>query len=246
MKKKILWLVIARAGSKSVVDKNVKILGNYPLLAYRIKAALGTRQSNDIWISTDSESYGEIAMKYGADMPFLRPEKLATDQASSVDVVLQAMNFAMTLPVRYDYVGLLEPTSPFISANQLEEAISRIENNEEASSIVAVKESRPNKIFVQDDNIFLAELSNNLRSIKNLGRQSFVKQITPSGGFYISRWNDFMNNKTFYSENTLSFEVDEISGLEIDDPIDWLFATFILEKNLLDVNKLFKYYESGI
>ena len=230
MKKKILWLIAARSGSKSIIHKNIKLLGGHPLLSYRIESAKETRSSHDLWITTDSESYASIAEKYGAEVPFIRPEELSTDISSSVDVVLHAMEYAKKSNKEFDYVGLLEPTSPFITSNQLDRAISLIEENKEAMAVVAVRETRPHRIFIQKESMFLEELSGNLERLKNIGRQEFEKEITPSGGFYISKWNSFLEKKSFYTPKTLSFEVDEISGLEIDEPLDWEFAEFLITK----------------
>lgn len=229
---KVLWIVAARAGSKSLPNKNVKFLGNYPLLAYRILTAKKTNYNSHIWISTDSEEYASIAANYGAIIPFIRPKVLATDDAKSVDVVYHAMSYAEKLGLKFEYIALLEPTSPFITSDILNNAISVLDENKLATGIVAVKEHRPNTIFVQDNSIYLEQLSINLRHLTQLGRQGFNKQITPSGGFYISRWDFFRENKTFYSKYTLAHMVDELSGIEIDEFIDWQFAEFIIEKSL--------------
>lgn len=240
MDKKVLWLITARSGSKSVPDKNIKILGEHPLLAYRVKCALKSAYPSDVWISTDSDKYAKIAEVYGATVPFLRPAALSSDEASSMDVVLHAMDFAENLGKSYEYIGLLEPTSPFIFSNTLDDAISKLAGHQDASSIVAVKESRPNRIFIQEESQFLTDLALNLNKIKKMGRQAFGKEITPSGGFYISKWSDFLTNKTFYTSGTLSYEVDDIAGIEIDEQIDWQFASFLIEKNIFDIEKIFK------
>jgi CMP-N-acetylneuraminic acid synthetase len=228
MEKNILWLVTARSGSKSILDKNIKMLGNQPLISYRIQAALTTKIEGDIWVSTDSEKYADIAKGYGAEIPFIRPGYLSTDDASSLDVVLHAMEYALNLNKKYNFIGLLEPTSPFIKSSDLDKALELLKKNENASAIVATKESRPNRIFIQNEHEYLCELSDNLKFHEKLGRQAFRKEITPSGGFYISKWDDFLKNKSFYTGQTLSYLVDDISGLEIDEPIDWQFAEFII------------------
>jgi CMP-N,N'-diacetyllegionaminic acid synthase len=236
-RKKILWVIAARSGSKSIPDKNIKDLGGYPLIVYRIISALNTNIEKDVWVSTDSKVYAKISEEYGATIPFIRPDFLAMDDSSSIDVILHSMDYAIKTNKQYDYIGLLEPTSPFISSEQLEDAINYLDSNKHASAIVATRESRPNKIFIQKESPFLGELANNLKSIKKTGRQSFNKEITPSGGFYISKWSDFLEMKTFYSEKTLSFLVDDISGLEIDEPLDWNFAEFIIDKKIFDIKK---------
>jgi CMP-N,N'-diacetyllegionaminic acid synthase len=232
MKKKVLWLITARSGSKSIPDKNIKVLGKQPLISYRIQSALSTKIDGDVWVSTDSEKYAEIAKEYGAEIPFLRPDYLSTDDASSMDVVLHAMEYASSLGKKYYFIGLLEPTSPFIQSSDLDKAIVLLSANESASAIVATKESRPNRIFIQKEDEYLSVLADNLKLYKKLGRQLFGKEITPSGGFYISKWDAFLESKSFYTKTTLSYLVDDISGLEIDEPLDWQFAEFIIRKHV--------------
>ena len=234
MKKEILWLVAARSGSKSIPNKNIKLLGDHPLLSFRIKSVLKSKFKHDLWISTDSKDYALIAKNYGAEAPFLRPDELSNDNSSSIDVVLHAMNHAKNKGKEYDFIGLLEPTSPFIKTEDLDAALNLLQNDEDATAIVAVKESRPNKIFIQKKSKYLTELSLNLDNLKKLTRQSFDKEITPSGGFYISRWDSFISYKSFYNKKTLAYEVDEISGINIDEPIDWNFAEFVFKNKLND------------
>lgn len=226
--KKVLWLITARSGSKSIPDKNIKVLGKHPLISYRIQSAINTHTPGDVWVSTDSEKYATIAKEYGAQIPFIRPDYLATDDASSIDVVLHAIDHAISNNEKYDFIGLLEPTSPFITSSDLDKAVEMLDKDENASAIVATKESRPNRIFIQKESDYLAELADNLKLYSKLGRQAFGKEITPSGGFYISKWDDFLITKSFYTSKTLSYLVDDISGLEIDEPLDWQFAEFII------------------
>ena len=232
MKKKILWILAARSGSKSIINKNIKLLGDHPLLSFRINSVLKSKFEYDLWISTDSKEYALIATNYGAEAPFIRPIDIADDNSSSIEVVLHAMDYAKQNNKEYEFIGLLEPTSPFIKAKQLDAALSVLQNDKDATAVVAVKESRPHKIFIQKHTKYLTEISNNLNSLKNLTRQSFEKEITPSGGFYISRWDSLLCTRSFYNERTLAFEVDEISGIEIDEAIDWHFAEFILKNRL--------------
>lgn len=227
----ILWLLTARSGSKSIPNKNIKKLGNQPLLTYRIKNAINIPNS-EIWISSDSEEYIKIAQNYGAKAMFIRPKELATDDASSIDVVLHAMNWADTNDYKFDFIGLLEPTSPFVIQKQLEDAVNELSENDNADHIVSVRRTHPNTYFIQDDSKYLSIIAKRLQEIKKHGRQHFKPQITPSGGFYISKWDAFKKDKTFYTDKTLAFEVDSISGLEIDYIIEWKWAEFILKEKL--------------
>lgn len=235
---KILWLVTARSGSKSIPDKNIKLLDGKPLLTYPIKAALSTMNlaMGDVWLSTDSHEYARIGSEAGAKVPFLRPEALASDKASSVDVVIHAMEYALSINRKFDYIGLLEPTSPFLTGKHLSEALYLLEKDH-SSSLVAVREHRPNTIFVQDFSQTLTNIYDNLSKLKELGRQNFKVQITPSGGLYVSRWDEFLKNQSFYNPDTLAYLVSDLHGLEIDEPIDWEWAEFVIKRGLIDLSE---------
>lgn len=234
----ILWLITARSGSKSIVDKNIKMLGEFPLFYYRYLSAKKISPIDNIWGSTDSVDYIKIFNEYGLITPFVRPNELALDDSSSADVVLHAMNHAEKNDFKKKYIGLLEPTSPFVTSKHLSNAIDALENDNQSKSIVATVESRPHSFFVQDEDKYLNQFYNKLKENKRkLGRQQFKKEITPSGGFYICEWDEFKQTKSFYNINTLSFELDEISGLEIDEPIDWEFAEFLIKKKKNEIIK---------
>ena len=235
----ILWLIPARSGSKSIPHKNIKKLGDYPLMAYRIKSALSIASPNNVWVSTDSEEYAEIAKGFGATVPFLRPEELATETATSADVVLHAMNEAEKQGLKYSVLGLLEPTSPFITYNQLSDAVQQLLDDDEAENIVAVRESRPNTFFIQKDSKYLSELAERLSMVQSHARQNFGKEITPSGGFHMAKWDSFKKSKTFFTQKTLSFFVGSENELEIDEPLDWNFAEFILQQGLIKISDIF-------
>jgi len=236
----ILWLITARSGSTGIPNKNIRELNNIPLLAYKIKTALTLSPSEDVWVSTDSSEYADIAKKYGAKVPYIRPKKLSTNSASSVDVVLHVMKFAKSIGKNYDFIGLLEPTSPFVYFEDIKSALVKLYDNKKADAIVAVRETRPNTFFIQEDSEFLDQISKRMREVRSLGRQSFNREITPSGGFYISKWDVFFEKKTFYTDKTLAYEVPVESELEIDEPIDWMWAEFLIKENIININKLWK------
>jgi CMP-N-acetylneuraminic acid synthetase len=236
--KKVLWVLAARSGSKSVPHKNIKPLAGVPLLSYRIKSALAFADKEDVIISTDSEHYAEIAESFGAKVPFIRPAELASDTAKSVDVVLHAMKWAESTGKIYDAVGLLEATSPFITSKQLMEAVNVLFGEEDAENIVAVREARPSTFFIQLYEKYLTKLAHNIASQGALRRQEEKQEVTPSGGFYISKWDIFKQKKTFYSDRTLAFLVPDINGLEIDETLDWLWAEFLIEKKIIDIDDL--------
>jgi CMP-N,N'-diacetyllegionaminic acid synthase len=234
--RKTLWVVTARSGSKSMPDKNIKLLGGKPLLAYRILSAIEISGSDNVWLSTDNEKYAEIGAAYGAKIPFLRPDYLATDSASSMDVILHAMNFADEKGYSFDYIGMLEPTSPFVHTQTLKDALLALSDNNDAEAIVAVKDVHPNTFFVQDESIYLDQLAERFSKANGLRRQDYENQVTPSGGFYISKWQAFKKNRTFYTPKTLAFKVPKECELEIDEPMDWLWAEFLLSSGIVAIS----------
>jgi len=235
---KTLWLITARSGSKGIPNKNIRLLGNFPLLSYRIRAALSFANPEDVWISTDSEEYATIAKKAGASAPFIRPVELAQDKSSTNDVVLHAMDWAEKSGKKYAAIAVLEPTSPFICASHLKEASEKLLSTSLAEAIVAVREAKPCAYDIQEDSEFLVTLAKRIKEQKLTRRQDHGREITPSGGFYISKWEEFRKNKSFYSERTLAYTVPEICGLEIDSTLDWLWAEFIIGRKLITVDEI--------
>ena len=207
-------------------------------MAYRIKSVLSLADPADVLVSTDSEEYAEIAGAFGAFIPYLRPASLASDHASSVDVVLHAMNWALSQGRQYEYIGLLQPTSPFVKSSTLLQACDNIAEDEAAQSIVAVKEARPGTFYVQENSKYLSVLTERFKTMKTLRRQDLKTEITPCGGLYIVKWDTFQKEKTFYPEKTRALPVSDIEAVDIDEPIDWLWAEFLLENNFVNMSDL--------
>lgn len=236
---KTLWLVVARAGSKSVPNKNVRLLGGIPLLQYRVFSARALAGCEDVWISTDSAAYAQVAADAGASVPFLRPAELATDDASSIDVVTHAMRYAQANNLSYDFLGLLEPTSPFVGAKRLLEAQRMLISNKSAEALVSVRAVHPQSFFVQRREPTLAVLAARFAAATALRRQDLPQEITPSGGLYLSRWDAIERNKSFYVPSTLALPVSDLEGIEIDEPVDWEWAEFLMERGRVRVAELF-------
>jgi len=208
------------------------------LLAYRIKSVLKIANPEDIWISTDSEKYAAIASEFGARKPFLRPAHLSTDQASSMDVVAHALQWANQEGLDYDGIGLLEPTSPFVLPESLLSAVERLFMDKSAENVVAVREVHPSTFYVEPEKKYLTNLAHRIRNAGILRRQDEIREITPSGGFYIAKWAAFMANGTFYTEKTIPHLLADLEGLEIDEEIDWDWAEFLIKTKRIDLGKL--------
>lgn len=236
--KNILWLIAARSGSKSIPHKNIKILGDLPLIAYRIKSALRIASPENVWVSTDSIEYADIARECEATIPYLRPPELATDEAKSTDVVLHAMDWAEKNNMKYDALGLLEPTSPFVLPGSLLTAVEKLFMDKNAENAVAVRKVCPSTFYVEPEKKYLTDISSRIRNAGILRRQDEMREITPSGGFYIAKWSAFLANETFYTDKTIPCLVPDLEGLEIDEKIDWDWAEFLIKTKRIDLEQL--------
>ena len=139
MNKKILVVIPARSKSKSIKNKNIRIVKNKPLLYYSIKYALKSKIVSKIIVSTDSLKYCNIAKQYGAEAPFLRPKKFAQDKSRDFEVINHALRKAEVLyNMKFSYVVLLRPTSPFRAKNLIEQSIKLLEENKKSTSVRSV------------------------------------------------------------------------------------------------------------
>ena len=128
MNKKILCIIPARKWSKGLKSKNIKKLNNIPLVAWSILAAKKSKLIKEIIVSTDSIKISKIARKYGANIPFIRPKKFATDKASTFSIIKHAINFYSKNKINFDYILLLEPTSPLRNYKDIDFCIWEVTN----------------------------------------------------------------------------------------------------------------------
>lgn len=139
MTSRIVGLIPARAGSKRVPNKNVLQLQGHPLLAYTISAALDSGVFEKVIVSTDSDEYAQIALHYGAEVPFLRPNTLAQDSSADIDWVAHALeNLALT-GYGFEIFSILRPTSPFRNASTIRRAYEEFNSRTDIDSIRAVE-----------------------------------------------------------------------------------------------------------
>lgn len=142
-----LYLIPARGGSKGVPGKNIRPLGGIPLIEYSIRDALAVADdSKDVVVSTDSPEIADIARRAGATVPFLRPAELATDTASSRDVMLHAVDTLNDAGVRYDRLVLLQPTSPFRNTDDIRKALELFDR-EHPEMVVSVRPAATNPYY---------------------------------------------------------------------------------------------------
>ena len=157
---KNLYLIPARGGSKGLPGKNIKELNGKPLIYYSIDAARQFAPNADICISSDDSETIRTVEKYGLQVPFVRPDKLATDHATSFDVIRHALEYYENQNIHYDVVILLQPTSPFRKVEHIAEAINLFRSEHEIDMIVSVKVTSSNPYYVlfeEDRNSYLIQ-----------------------------------------------------------------------------------------
>lgn len=230
--KRVLAIVTARAGSKGLPNKNVKDLGGKPLLAWPIIAALRSRYVDKVVLSTDSEEYARIGESYGAIIPFLRPDYLASDEASSVDVIIHVLDYLAANNDGYDYVLLLEPTSPLTEAADIDDAIVLLESAEgNATSVIGVslmETQHPAFSVKRNSEGFIAPLSGG--SFQSMPRRQDLEPLYAlDGSLYLSSVEAIYSEKTFCHNKTIGMVFERYKSLEVDDLLDFVCVEAILK-----------------
>ena len=228
---RILAVIPARGGSKGIPFKNLALLGGRPLIAWTIAAAKAADGLDRIIVSTDDEKIAAAAMEHGAEVPFLRPSEFSGDNAPALDVISHALK---VLRARdggpYDAVAYLQPTSPFRSAAQLSEAIALFarERPDTLVSVTAVPHNMVPASLMQPLGPS-APLMLQSPAGQKLRRQEKEKLFARNGpAILIVSAADAQLRGRLYGERVLGFEMDRLSSLDIDDPIDLEMARHLL------------------
>ena len=221
---KVLGLVTARGGSKGLPGKNVRPLCGKPLIAWSIDAGKAAPSVDAVVVSTDDEGIANAARRAGAEVPFMRPAELAGDTASSIDVVLHAIDWLAAAGRIFDVVALLEPTSPLRAPEDIERGLARLIESG-AGSVVSVcraESSHPVFMFRQGLNHRLRPFME--RQPTGLRRQEIEAMYFPEGTLYASRVGVLRAKRSFYHDDTVGYEVPKWKSLEIDDLEDFLMV----------------------
>lgn len=226
--KSFLAIIPARSGSKGLKDKNIKLLNGKPMIAYTIEAAKKSGVFDDIIVSTDSKRYAEISKKYGADIPFLRPESLSSDIASSLEVLSYTLNRLKNQGKTYDFFMLLQPTSPLRNKVDILEAVKLIiETNSNSVISICKSEHSPRLMNTLDENM---SMENFITSDSNKRRQELPKYYRLNGSIYLSKTETFLKTKRFYNKKSKAYIMDRINSLDVDDIVDFKIAECILKE----------------
>ena len=225
----IIAIIPARAGSKSLVDKNIKYLSGHPLIAYSIAAAKLSKKIDRVIVSTDSQKYTEIAKQYGAEVPFIRPDKISIDTAIDRDFLIHAMNWfkenESSVP---EYWVHLRPTTPLRSIEIIDNAINEIVQDNNATSLRSGHKApeSPLKWFVKSNYYFRGLVDG---EDYNLPKEAFEQVYIPDGFVDVVKSSFVMNNKEIHGDKMIGFESPVCT--EVDSVEEFEYIQYQLDKN---------------
>jgi CMP-N-acetylneuraminic acid synthetase len=241
--KKVLIVIPARGGSKGVKGKNIRFLGGMPLIAHTIKLARELRGADfRTIVSTDDEAIAAVGRKYGAEVPFLRPKRLAQDTSLVADAVIHLLD-SLKKSEKYlpDYVMLLQPTSPLREPEDVYRCMDNMAKSPEADAVLTVCRTHPLLYHLGPGNrIVLANKALRQKYVEKDRLSGFARQAFPdayklNGCFvYIIRRETLLAEKTFYPKRTIAVVVDAWRSVDIDHPEDFVLAD-ILYRNRLKI-----------
>ena len=226
---KKLWAIIpARSGSKRLKNKNIYNFCGHPLLSWTIKTAKKSSFIDDVFVSTDDENLANIAHKYGANTPFIRPKYLSGDKVNTVDVINHAIkNLSIG---NSDFIILLQPTSPLRNSIDINKSIEILTENRYLNNVVSVSEiDHP----IEWSNTLPSNKSlKNFIKKENLGKRSqdFPKRYIINGAIYIIKVEDFISAQSFIlEENSYAYIMPKSRSIDIDDINDLKLAEFLFK-----------------
>lgn len=228
--KRILALIPARGGSKGLPGKNLRPLGGKPLIAWSIEAGRHSRHVDDVLVTTDSKKIARVSQRAGASVPFLRPARLAKDNSPTLGAVEHALAYCKQhLGKTYDYVVLLEPTSPLREDGDIDRMIEKlIDSDGKYDAIISVGEVREHPSLLK--RVSGESLLPFCPSLKPASRrQDNAPAYFPFGVAYIVRTKVLLREKTFYPRKKTYFIIQRYQNYEIDDFYDFLCIESILK-----------------
>lgn len=224
----ITAIIPARSGSKSVVDKNILPLNGFPILAYSIAAAKLSKKINRIVVSTDSEMYASIAKDLGAEVPFLRPSKYASDTSQDRDFFLHAIKWFQENEGKIPEIWAhLRPTTPLREPNVIDQAVNLFLENPDATSLRSAHPApeSPMKWFIKRNKYFKGFVDSD---ISNFPKEFFEQTYIPNGYIDIIKSSTVLNKTNIHGDRVLGFISPTIS--EIDSIEEFNFITYQLGK----------------
>lgn len=238
---KNLFLIPARGGSKGVPGKNIKPLGGRPLIYYTLDAATRIADPEQICVSTDSDEIMDAVIQYGLGVPFRRPEHLATDMASSYEVMLHAIEFYEKMHMDFDCIVLLQPTSPFRREDHIQKALDLY--TEDLDMVVSVKNAKSNPYFTLFEENAEGFLEPSKKSFFSR-RQDCPPVYEYNGAIYVMNTKSLKKGPIQHFTRIKKYLMPQIESLDIDTELDFRIAEMVMEKGLHRQNEAYPVREA--
>lgn len=228
---RVTALIPARGGSKRLPRKNVKLLGDKPLIAWSIETAKASKYIDRVVVSTDDEEIKQVSEQYGAEVPFLRPDDLSNDYASSFDVIKHAIK-QLNIEEKNNLIVLLQPTSPLRLVAELDGALEFFVANN-AKGVVSVSEAEHSPMWSNTlpENYSLAEFIR--PEVQGKRSQDLPTYYRLNGSIYIYEVLSLLEkDKIFYDSGVYGFQTEKETSVDIDTALDFLIAeTMMLHRS---------------
>lgn len=234
--KKVLAVIPARAGSKRIPNKNIRNFLGKPLIAYTIEQALKVPFADRVVVDTDSSKIAAVAKKYGAEVPFLRPARLATDTASANDALLHLL-FRLKKEQKYfpDYILYLQPPSPLRELKDINDCWDLMKKTD-ADTVLTVCSTHPQLYYLdKKQNLSLA----NRIAVNHSNTQAWPPAYLLNGCFvYIVKTNILLKEKKIVTKNTKAVICDKWRSVDLDNPEDWALAELLYKNKKAIANRI--------
>ena len=218
----IVAIIPARSGSKSIIDKNIKLLSNHPLIAYSIAVAKLSKEIDRVIVSTNSVQYADIAIQYGAEVPFIRPDRYSTSTSTDRDFLIHTIEWLQSNKLDIpEYWVHLRPTTPLRIPSIIDEAIGIIKDDKKATSLRSGHKATesPLKWFVKNDKYFKGFLHN---EDYNLPKEKFNQVYIPDGYVDILKSSFMLNNHTIHGDKMIGFESPVCTEIDSREEFDYI------------------------
>lgn len=214
-------IITARGGSKRIPRKNIKLFRGKPIIAYSIQTAINSGLFDYVMVSTDDDEIAEIAIKYGAQVPFKRSKKNSDDYTGTADVTIEVLTELNNIGKKFTNACCIYPTAPFITVDSLKESYSLLVEKNYNSVFPVCAFSFPIQRALEINNSLIKMVHpENL----NIRSQDLVPRYHDAGQFYWINIEQFLNEKKILTDNTGSIILSELQVQDIDNEIDWKLA----------------------
>ncbi len=228
---KPICFIAARGGSKGVPNKNIRLLAGKPLIAYTIESAIRSKIFSTVVVSTENKKITKIAKKHGAEIPFIRPKKLATDTANMDDVLVHGVKQLKSLGYKFETIVVRDCTVPFIRNSDIKGAINLLKNKK-CDIVCSVYKQHHNPYF----NMMEPNPKGFLYFSKKLRQNIVGRQQAPTvyqlNGLFAINVNQLLKYKRFYMPKILPYEIPLETGFMIDTEFEFKIAECIVKMNI--------------